>query len=125
MPVISDYVLDNGLTVIDTQANRIDICSSEPTTYAAATGAASVGNKTSLGASDLTLGAGSPNGRAITVAAVTGGAVTSSATATHYAIVDTVNSRLLVTGDVNPDQVVTNGNTWAFASSFTIRIPNQ
>jgi hypothetical protein len=124
MPVISDYVLDNGLTVIDTQTTHIYLTSAEATSYANVSSVA-VGNKTSLSAGDITLGAGSPNGRAITVAAVTGGTVTASATATHYALTDNTNSRLLVTGDVNPDQVVTNGNTWAFASSFTIRIPNQ
>ena len=33
MAYLNDRVLDNGLTVLDTEANRLDICSQEPTTY--------------------------------------------------------------------------------------------
>ncbi len=32
MATLNDRVLDNGLTVLDTEANRVDICSAEPTT---------------------------------------------------------------------------------------------
>jgi hypothetical protein len=121
MPVLYDRVLDLGLNVLDTEATTFHICSAEPTTFGTLN---SLGNK-ALGAGDITLGAGSPNGRAATVAALTAGTVTASGTVNSYAIVDTPNSRLLATGTISPSQVVTNGNTWAFASSFTIRIPNQ
>lgn len=121
MPTLADRFFDNGLTVLDTEANRLDICSSEPATYSAATGSASLGNKTSL-----SVGApadGSPNGRAVTVAAITDGVVTANGTATHWAITDTVNSRLLATGTLSSSQGVTSGNTFTLAA-FTIRIPD-
>jgi hypothetical protein len=122
MPFLNDRVFDNGLTVLDTEANRLDICSSEPTTYTAATSTASLGNKT-LGAGDIGApAAGSPNGRQVTVQALTSGSVTATGTATHYAITDTGNSRLLATGALSSSQAVTNGNTFS-TSSFTIRIP--
>jgi hypothetical protein len=122
MPFLNDRVFDNGLTVLDTEGNRLDICSSEPTTYTAATSTASLGNK-SLGAGDIGApAAGSPNGRQVTVQALTGGSVTVTGTATHYAITDTGNSRLLATGALSSSQAVTNGNTFS-TSSFTIRIP--
>jgi len=76
MPFIADRVFDNGLTVLDTEANRLDICSSEPTTYTAATSTASLGNKTSL--SIGAPAARSPSGRRVTVAAITAGAVDGS-----------------------------------------------
>lgn len=37
MPFIADRVLDNGLTVLDTEANAIHICNTEPTTFTQAT----------------------------------------------------------------------------------------
>lgn len=129
MASISDRVYDNGLSVLDTEANAIYICSAEPTTYAAATaanngttqfglGSATGGAFTGIGAP----AAGSPNGRQVTVSAITAGSVTSTGTATHFAIVDTANSRLLVTGALTSSQAVTSGNSFTL-SSFTVRIP--
>ena len=47
MAYLNDRVLDNGLTVLDTEANRLDICSQEPTTYTQAITTYSLGNKLS------------------------------------------------------------------------------
>jgi hypothetical protein len=119
MPVLYDRVLDLGLNVLDTEATTFHICSSEPTTFGTLN---SLGTKT-LAAGDITIGAGSPNGRAVTVGALTGGTVTATGTANSYAIVDTANSRLLATGTISPSQAVTNGNSWSLASTVVIRIP--
>lgn len=123
MPLINDRVYDNGLTVLDTEANAIYICNLEPTTYASATstnalGSATGGNYPGIGAP----AAGSPNGRQVTVNAVTAGSITTTGTASHFAIVDTVNSRLLAAGPLNATQAVTSGNTFTL-TSLTIRIP--
>lgn len=121
MPFIADRVFDNGLTVLDTEANRIDITSVEVTTFLAATSTSTLGNSTSLSVgapADRTGG-----GREVTVAAITAGSVTATGTATHYAIVDTVNSRLLATGALSASQAVTSGNTWT-TGSFAIGIPD-
>lgn len=123
MAFIADRVYDNGLTVLDTEANAIHICSLEPTTYTQATSTNTLGN--AAGGSYPGIGApaaGSPNGRQVTVSAVTNGTVSGTGTATHYAIVDTVNSRLLATGALTASQAVTSGNTFTL-TSFTIRIP--
>lgn len=120
MPFIADRVLDNGLTVLDTEANRLDICSSEPTTYTAATSTVTLGNKTSLSVGAPA--ARSPSGRRVTVAAITDGSVTATGTATHWAITDTANSRLLATGSLSASQAVTSGNTFTLAA-FDIGIP--
>ena len=37
MASINDRVLDNGLTILDTEANRVDIILQESTTFAEAT----------------------------------------------------------------------------------------
>ena len=120
MPTLNDRVFDSGLTVLDTEANRLDICSQEPTTYAAATTTYTLGNKTSL---SIGAPADGTTGRKVTVAAITDGTVSGSGTATHYAIVDTVNSRLLAAGALASSQVVTSGNTFTLAA-FDIRIPD-
>lgn len=87
MSFIADYALDGMLAKI-IEGNRLDICSSEPATYAAATGAASLGNDTTVSvgaAADRT-----PNGRKVTVPA-TSGNVTATNTATHWALTDPAN----------------------------------
>lgn len=121
MATLGDRVFDNGLTVLDTEANRLDITSSEATTYTQATSTYTLGNKTSLsiGApADRTGG-----GREVTVASFTDGSVTASGTAAYYAITDTTNSRLLATGALSSSQAVTSGNTFSI-SSFKIGIPD-
>jgi hypothetical protein len=121
MATLNDRVFDNGLTVLDTEANRIDICSQEPATYAAATSTYTLGNSTSL-----SIGAPqdrSGGGREVVVDAITDGSVTGTGTATHYAIVDTSNSRLLATGSLTASQSVTSGNTFTL-SSVAIGIPD-
>lgn len=120
MSFIADRVLDFGLNVLDTEANRLDICSTEPTTYADATGAASLGNKTSLSVGSPS--ARTPDGRRVTVAAITDGSVTGTGTAAFYAITDTVNSRLLATGSLQSSQAVTSGNSFSL-QAFDIGIP--
>lgn len=120
MAFLNDRILDNGLTVLDIEANRLDICSAEPTTYTQATSTNSLGNKTSLSIGAPT--ARTPNGRKVVVAAITDGTVTANGTATHIAIVDTVNSRLLATQALTASQVVTSGNAFTLPT-IDIGIP--
>jgi len=121
MAFLDDRVFDNGLSVLDTEANAIHITDSEATGYTDATSTSSLGNSTSL-----SIGAPqdrSGGGREVVVAAITDGSVTGTGTATHYAIVDTVNSRLLATGSLTASQSVTSGNTFTL-SSVAIGIPD-
>ena len=121
MASIADRVLDNGLTVLDTEANRVDITSAESTTFAEATSTQTLGNTTSITNSapaDRTGG-----GRKVTLSAISGGSVTGTGTATHYAITDTTNSRLLVTGALTASQSVTTGNTFSL-EALDVGIPD-
>lgn len=121
MATLGDRVFDNGLTVLDTEANRVDITSAEATTFAAATTTLTLGNETtiSIGAPQDRTG----GGREVVLAAITAGTVTATGTATHYAITDTANSRLLATGALSASQAVTSGNTFSL-SSTTVGIPD-
>lgn len=121
MPFINDRVFDLGLNVLDTEANRLDICNAEPTTYTQATATNSLGNKTSL--SIPAPADGTPNGRKVAVPSITDGTVTATGTASHWAITDTVNSRLLATGALAASQSVTSGNVFTLGT-FDIRIPD-
>lgn len=120
MATLNDRILDNGLTILDTEGTRLDICSQEPTTYAGATSTYTLGNKTSL--SIGAPAARSGGGREVTVASFSDGAITANGTASHYAISDPTNSRLLVTGLLSATQAVTSGNTFSLAA-FKVGIP--
>ena len=119
MATLNDRVFDNGLAILDTEANSIHVTSQEATTYADATSTSTLGNSSSLAI-------GSPadrSGREVTVSAISDGSITATGTATHYAVVDTTNSRLLATGSLSASQSVTSGNTFTLAS-FTVGIPD-
>jgi len=121
MATLDNRVFDNGLTVLDTEANAIHVTSQEATDYTDATSTSTLGNSTSLSISAPADRSG--GGREVTVSAITDGSITAGGSASHYAIVDTTNSRLLVTGSLSAAQSVTSGNTFSLAS-FTIGIPD-
>jgi len=121
-----DTVLDNGLNAgLKSLATHIYICSSEPTDFADATTTKALGNK-NFGAGAALTGptARTPNGRKVTTVAVTDGAVTGTGSATRWALVDSVNSRLLVDNDLAAAQAVTAGNVWSMPS-FDFGIPTS
>ncbi len=121
MASIGDTVLDTGLDSLDTLADRIDICSQEPTTYAEATSTYTLGNETSITISAPQDRGG--GGREVVVSAITTGSVTGTGTATHFSVVDVSETDLLATGSLSSSQGVTSGNTFTL-TSFTIGIPD-
>jgi hypothetical protein len=120
MATLNDRVFDNGLTVLSTEANVIHITSAEASDFSNVA-TVTLGNSTSLSIANPTDRSG--GGREVIVAAITDGSVTGTGTATHYAIVDTVNSRLLATATLTASQAVTSGNTFTL-SSVAIGIPD-
>lgn len=128
MAYLNDRVLDNGLTVLDTEADRLYLCTSAlslanatPPSYADATSTYAKGNKTGI-----SIGApadGASNGRRVTVGAITGGSISADGTVHSWALVDSANSRVLAAGTLAADQAVTNGNTFSLAA-FDITLPD-
>ena len=121
MASLNDRVFDNGLTILDTEANAVHVTSQEATTYAEAITTYTLGNSTSLSIAppaDRTGG-----GRKVTVAAISDGSITGTGTVTHYALVDTSNTRLLATAALTASQSVTSGNTFTLAT-FDVGIPD-
>jgi len=119
MPTLNNSVFDNGLSTLTTNGTRIDVCSSEPTTYAEATSTYTLGNDT------ITIGSPADRtggGREVTVSAVNNANVTGTGTAAFYAVTNGSNT-LYATGNLNSVQNVTSGNTFSLGS-FTIGIPD-
>ena len=114
---LNPRIYDNGLSALTNEVDKLFICSQEPTNFAQASSTYALGVKngpTISAPQDRT-----PSGRKVVLAAVESGSpgsVTASGTATHYALVDSVNSRLLATAPIGASQVVSNGNTWTSGS---------
>ena len=121
MATLNNRVFDQGLSVLDLEANQIHVTSQEATSYAEAITTYTLGDSSSLsiGAPQDRTG----GGREVVVAAISDGSITGTGTATHYAIVDTVNLRLLATSTLTASQAVTNGNTFTL-SAVAIGIPD-
>jgi len=120
MSYLNDRVLDNGLTILDTEANKLSICSQEPATYTEANATYALGAKTSFSIGSPA--ARAPSGRKVTTSPITDGAVSANGTASHYGITDTGNSRLLAASSLSSSQVVSNGNAFSIGA-FDIGIP--
>lgn len=125
---IENAVLDQALTYLGTNALRIDLCGSEPTTYTEATSTFTLANATGGAGFTAPLVAApankAPNGRQVSTAAVSAASVTGTATANWAAITkNTATTALLVVLAITA-QALTSGNTWSMATS-TIGIPNQ
>jgi hypothetical protein len=125
MAYLNDRVLDNGLAILDTEADRIDICSQEPATYTEATSTYTLGFKDhgSAGSAFGSPADRSPSGRKVSSTAVTDGSVTGTDDATHWAVSDVGNTRLLAAGSLASSQAVTSGNAFSLPS-FDIGIPD-
>lgn len=121
MATIADYVLDAALAKLIGEADRIDITSQEATNYTEATSTYTLGNSPSVVFAAAT--DGDTSGRKSTCGAISDGSVTASGTATHFAISDVSESRLLVTGTLTTQQSVVSGNTFTVAA-FDVEIPD-
>jgi hypothetical protein len=123
MAYINDTVFDSGLSYITTNANRVDICSTEPTTYTEAITTYTLGNETTItttGPSD----AGTGTGRRAIIDQITAGDVTGTGTATSWGVTYTTGTALLAAGSLSSSQAVTNGNTFTLdAIDIIIRDP--
>jgi hypothetical protein len=108
MAFTNDEVFDQGLDWAITNGTRLDILSSDPGgTYSNVT-ANTLGNRT------ITMGAtenGAVDGRRTRSPAITDGSVTSTGTATHWAIHNNTDT-VVASGPLSSSQAVTSGNTF-------------
>jgi len=120
MTSINPEVFDQGLDYADTNGTRIDICTTEPTTYTEAT------STYTLGSANVDVGAtsaGSTDGRRVLVPAVAAGNVTVNGSAAFWGLTDN-SGELIAAGALSAVQAVTSGNTFTLnAIAITIRDP--
>lgn len=124
MATFVDDVLRDAWLAGLTATNELHITSGVVTAFSGLA-AATLGKKTAptIGV----VGDGTPNGRKRTIAAFSDGDVTAdsgSNQADHWCLVDTTNSRVLVSGQLATGQVTYAVNTFSM-SSFDIRVPDQ
>lgn len=120
MAYLHDSVLDSALQNIITNTNILYICSAEPANFAAVAGV-TLGSK-----SGPTIGPpvdGITNGRRIVISAISDGVVSTSGTATHWALVDTDNSVLLASASLDASLAITDAEPFLTAS-FDIELPD-
>ena len=113
-------ILDNGLSVLSIEGTRLDICKSEPATYAQATSTFSIGFKL-LPSISTPQDMASPLGRKVVVAPIVDGLSTDSSTgladdAQFWAISDTSNGRLRAAGDLADTELFILGKGFTLAS---------
>ena len=127
--VLSSDLLDNGLNAL-ALANKIVICSTEPTSYATAI---STSPLHLLGQSTYAIGdvfnpiGNTQSGRSITSINVSSATVAASGTPVCVAFLDDANSRLLAYGPIAPvagSTSVTAAATWA-VDSYEIMMPGM
>ena len=117
---LDSTIFDNGLQALTDNSEDLHLCSQAPANYTEATSTYTLGDKQAITVSSPQAGA---TGREVAVSGITtGGDVTGTGTATHYAIVDVSNTLLLAVGSLSASQAVTSGNTFTLAA-FDIELP--
>lgn len=107
---VHNDVLDAALNYIKTNGTRLCLCSAEPTTYTEAITTYKLADVDIISTDYTGPADGDVSGRKLAVDGQTGVAVDSNGTATHLAIVDVSNTKLLYVTTIS-SQVVTAGNT--------------
>lgn len=110
---VHDDVLDGAWNIIKNNCTKIVVCSAQPTTYAEANATYDLANVT-VDSSDFTNANGDVSGRKLTVGAQSGVSITDSGDATHIALLDVANSKLLY---------VTTCTSQTLASGGSVNLP--
>ena len=91
---VHDDVLDGALNILKNNVTRQVACSAQPTTYTEGNATYALADVT-LASTDFTNANGDTSGRKTTVAAKSSVLIDTSGTATHIALLDVANSKLL------------------------------
>ena len=109
---VHDDVLDAALNYIKNNCSKMTVCSQQPTTYDEATSTYALAD-VAMSDTDFTVADGDSSGRKVTVGQKSDVTVDSSGDATHVALVDDTNSKLLYVTTCTT-QTLTSGNTVTF-----------
>lgn len=110
---VHDDVLDAMLSYIADNTKRLTVCNAQPTTFTEANSTYALADVTTTegtGGGDFSIANGDTNGRKLTIAQQADIPVDTSGTATHIALLDVDNSKLLYVTTCT-SQALTSGNT--------------
>ena len=116
---IPDTTYDKDLEHTRDNMNQMLICSGEPTDRANAIALALV--TISMAPGDYTIGAGTPDGRAITMAAKTNQSIATSGTANHVVLISPTELGVVTT--TSPQALTAGGTVNTNAWTWTKRAP--
>lgn len=118
---VHNDVLDGALNIIKNNCTRQVVCSAEPTTYAEANATYALADVT-MASGDFTNADGDVSGRKTTVAAKSGVLIDTSGTATHVALLDVTNSKLLYVTTCTSQALTANGSNTVNIPAWDIEI---
>lgn len=98
--LLPDATIDDMLAIIADNCTRVDVCSTQPTTYAQATSTYTLGNYTLTagdGNGDWVIADGDTSGRKLTLQAQSGNNASADGTAGHLAFTDGTSRLYYVT----------------------------
>jgi len=116
----NDIVMDGALDIIATATRQI-ACSAQPTTYTEANSTYALADVT-LSGGDFTKANGDTSGRKVTIGAKSGVLIDTSGTATHVALLDVTNSKLLYVTTCTSQALTANGSNTVNFPAWDIEI---
>lgn len=118
---VHDDVLDGALNILKNNVTRMTVCSSQPTTYAEANATYALADVT-LSSTDFTNANGDSSGRKTTVGAQSSVLIDTSGTATHVALLNVSNSKLLYVTTCTSQALTANGSNTVNFPAWDIEI---
>lgn len=106
---VHDDVLDGAHDIIRNNATRMVACSAQPTTYTEGNATFALADVT-MASGDFTKANGDTSGRKMTVGAKSGVLIDTTGTATHVALLDVANSKLLYVTTCTSQALTANGS---------------
>ena len=119
--IVHDDVLDGALNTIKNNCTKMTACSTQPTTYAEGNATYALADAT-MASGDFTNAIGDSSGRKTTVAAKSSILIDTSGTATHVALLDVSNSKLLYVTTCTSQALTANGSNTVNFPAWDIEI---
>ena len=116
-------VMDGALNVIKNNVTRQTACSAQPTTYTEANATYALADVT-MASGDFTLANGDVSGRKVTIVAKSGVLIDTTGSATHVALLDVANSKLLYVTTCTSQALTANGSNTVNFPAWDIELAN-
>lgn len=119
--IVHDDVLDGALNIIKNNCTRMVACSAQPTTYTEGNATYALADVT-MASTDFTNANGDTSGRKTTVSAKSSVLIDTSGSATHVALLDVTNSKLLYVTTCTTQALTANGTNTVNFPAWDIEI---